>query len=47
VRVHLGNERYDGAAYLGTRPTFDDGPPVLETFLFDFDEKIYGKTIEV
>ena len=47
VRVYLGDERFDGAAYLGTRPTFDDGPPVLETFLFDFDEKIYGKTIEV
>ncbi len=47
VRVYLGDERYAGAAYLGTRPTFDDGPPVLETFLFDFNDEIYGKTIEV
>jgi riboflavin kinase/FMN adenylyltransferase len=37
----------DGAAYLGTRPTFDDGMPVLEVFLFDFDETIYGREIEV
>ena len=38
---------FDGAAYLGTRPTFDDGKPVLEVFLFDFDEKIYGHEIDV
>ena len=39
--------RYQGAAYLGTRPTFDNGPPVLEVFLFDFDGDLYGKRIEV
>jgi riboflavin kinase/FMN adenylyltransferase len=47
VRVKLDGKPLDGAAYLGTRPTFDDGKPVLEVFLFDFDEKIYGRTIEV
>ena len=36
-----------GAAYLGTRPTFDDGMPVLEVFLFDFDGDLYGRDIEV
>jgi riboflavin kinase/FMN adenylyltransferase len=39
--------RHQGAAYLGTRPTFDNGPPVLEVFLFDFDGNLYGKRIEV
>jgi len=39
--------RHQGAAYLGTRPTFDNGPPVLEVFLFDFDGNLYGKQIEV
>ncbi len=39
--------RHQGAAYLGTRPTFDNGPPVLEVFLFDFDDNLYGKRIEV
>ncbi len=34
------------AAYLGTRPTFDDGAPVLEVFLFDFDGDLYGRQIE-
>jgi riboflavin kinase/FMN adenylyltransferase len=47
VRVDLDGKPLDGAAYLGTRPTFDDGMPVLEVFLFDFDEQIYGREIEV
>jgi riboflavin kinase / FMN adenylyltransferase len=47
VRVMLDGQRLDGAAYLGTRPTFDDGQPVLEVFLFDFDGDIYGRDIEV
>lgn len=47
VRVHVGSEAHQGAAYLGTRPTFDDGMPVLEVFLFDFDADLYGREIEV
>lgn len=47
VRVYVDGVRHHGAAYLGTRPTFDDGHPVLETFLFDFSENIYGKDIAV
>ena len=47
MRVHTGGERHDAAAYLGTRPTYDDGMPVLEVFLFDFDGDLYGREIEV
>ncbi len=47
VHVDVGGTRYQAAAYLGTRPTFDDGSPVLEVFLFDFDGDLYGRTIEV
>jgi riboflavin kinase/FMN adenylyltransferase len=47
VRVHVGGACYDGAAYLGTRPTFDAGPPLLEVFLFDFEGDLYGRTIDV
>ncbi len=47
VRVRLEGQDLKGAAYLGTRPTFDNGAPVLEVFLFDFDGDLYGKTIEV
>jgi len=47
VRVKVDGGEHDGAAYLGTRPTYDDGMPVLEVFLFDFDGDLYGKSIEV
>jgi riboflavin kinase / FMN adenylyltransferase len=47
VRVGIGDRWYRGAAYLGTRPTFDAGPPLLETFLFDFDGDLYGRPIKV
>lgn len=47
VHVDFEGQRYQGAAYLGTRPTFDDGSPVLEVFLFDFDGDLYGRKIEV
>jgi riboflavin kinase/FMN adenylyltransferase len=48
VRIYLPDgSRHAGAAYLGTRPTFDDGKPVLEVFLFDFDDDLYGRDIDV
>ena len=47
VRVHLDGAVHGGAAYLGTRPTFDDGAPVLEVFLLNFDGDLYGRRIEV
>ena len=47
VRAYCDGQRLDGAAYLGTRPTFDDGEAVLEVFLFDFDGDLYGRAMEV
>ncbi len=47
ARIFVDQETYDGAAYLGTRPTVDDGAPALEVFLFDFDGDLYGRTIDV
>ncbi len=47
VRVHVGDDVHDAAAYLGTRPTFDNGAAVLEVFLFDFDGDLYGREIAV
>jgi riboflavin kinase/FMN adenylyltransferase len=45
VRVYAEGHTCAGAAYLGTRPTFDDGQPMLEVFLLDFDGDLYGKVI--
>jgi riboflavin kinase/FMN adenylyltransferase len=47
VRVHVDGNVYPAAAYLGTRPTFDDGAPMLEVFLFGFDGDLYGREIAV
>jgi riboflavin kinase/FMN adenylyltransferase len=47
VRAAFNGERYDGVASFGRRPTFDNGAPLLETFLFDFEGDLYGKTLDV
>jgi riboflavin kinase/FMN adenylyltransferase len=48
VRAQLPDGRVlPGAASLGIRPTFDPPRELLETFIFDFAESLYGQTIEV
>ncbi len=47
VRVGRGGRRLDGVASFGRRPTFDNGAPLLEIFLFDFDGDLYGETLDV
>jgi riboflavin kinase/FMN adenylyltransferase len=47
VRVELDGQRFDGVASFGRRPTFDNGAPLLETFLFDFKGDLYGKTLDI
>ncbi len=46
-RVWVDGHRFDGAAYNGRRPTFDNGIAKLEVFLFDFNESLYGHRIDV
>jgi len=51
VRVGRGQgkdqARFDGVASFGRRPTFDNGAPLLEVFLFDFNGDLYGATLDV
>ena len=47
VRMKVGDKDYDGVASYGRRPTFDNGAPLLETFLFDFHGDLYGKVVRV
>jgi riboflavin kinase / FMN adenylyltransferase len=47
VRVGRGTERFDGVASFGRRPTFDNGAPLLEVFLFDFKGDLYGAELDV
>jgi riboflavin kinase/FMN adenylyltransferase len=45
--VGADEERIDGVASFGRRPTFDNGAPLLEVFLFDFKGDLYGKSLDV
>lgn len=45
TRVKLRGQWLGGAAYIGTRPTFDTDRKFLEIFLFDFAGDIYGETL--
>ena len=47
TRVTVDAVQHDSASYLGTRPTFDNGKVVLESFLLDFDGDLYGREIEI
>ncbi len=47
VRAGIGDKRVDGVASFGRRPTFDNGAPLLEVFLFDFKGDLYGRQLDV
>jgi riboflavin kinase/FMN adenylyltransferase len=51
VRIGFGagkdQLRLDGVASFGRRPTFDNGAPLLEIFLFDFKGDLYGNVLDV
>jgi riboflavin kinase / FMN adenylyltransferase len=47
VTIMIENKIYKAVASYGRRPTFDNGPPLLEVFVFDFDATLYDKDVEV
>ena len=47
VRVRHDGAPYEGAAYIGERPTFAGGRRFLEVYIFDFDRDIYGAGLDV
>lgn len=47
VKVRINGDWFDGMMNIGTRPTFDGKQQTLEVNLFDFEEEIYGKEIQV
>lgn len=47
VRVAAEGEVREGVASFGRRPTFDNGAPLLEVFVFDFAGDLYGRPLEV
>ena len=47
MRVHHAGSSYAAAGYVGARPTFGAGEPVLEAFLLDFAGDLYGQEVEI
>jgi riboflavin kinase/FMN adenylyltransferase len=47
VKVRINGDWFDGMMNIGTRPTFDGQVQTLEVNLFDFNEDIYGKEVQV
>lgn len=47
VRVRIAGVDRPAVASFGRRPQFDDGAPLLEVHVFDFDGDLYGQTIDV
>jgi riboflavin kinase/FMN adenylyltransferase len=47
VRMAVDGRIHDGVASFGRRPMFDNGAPLLETFLFDFSDDLYGKIVDI
>ncbi len=47
VRMQVDGVNHAGVANFGRRPQFDNGAPLLETYLFDFAGDLYDKTVAV
>ena len=47
VRMAVAGRVHDGVASFGSRPTFDNGAPRLETYLFDFAGDLYDQVVDV
>jgi len=47
VETLIEGNNYFGIVNFGIRPTFNKDKPIVEAYLFDFDNDIYGKNIEI
>ena len=47
VRVQRNGDSHAAVASFGRRPQFDNGSPLLEVFLLDFDGDLYGQTLTI
>ena len=47
VEVYIKNQKYLGISNFGERPTVDGSKILLETYIFNFNEEIYGNELTV
>ena len=46
-KIKLADKIHYGVSNVGTRPTFGENTVTVETWIFDFEEDIYGKDLDV
>ena len=46
-RVFIDGREYKGISNIGIRPTYQTKSPISETYIYDFSDDIYGKSIRV
>ena len=46
MRIDVDGHSHPAAGYVGSRPTFGEGEPVLEAYLLDFAGDLYGKEVD-
>jgi len=46
MRIDVDGHSHPAAGYVGSRPTFGEGDPMLETYLLDFAGDLYGKEVD-
>jgi riboflavin kinase/FMN adenylyltransferase len=47
VEVIVEDKKYFGALNIGVRPTLNNKKPQIEVYIFEFDQEIYGKKVEI
>ena len=47
TRAVVGEAVYPAVTNIGRRPTFDDGPPSIETHILDFEGDLYGRELKI
>lgn len=47
VKARVGDKWFGGMMNIGVRPTFEGSSNTLEVHIFDFDQMIYGQTIQI
>ena len=46
MRIDVDGHSHPAAGYVGSRPTFGEGEPVLEAYLLDFAGDLYGEEVD-
>ncbi len=47
TRIRIDSTWYDSVTYIGHRPTFDGEERLIEVHIFDWDEDVYDKNVQV